>query len=426
MKSLHRLHGEDSHGNFWLRFILERLNWSSLFAGAALGMAGVHLLATRPLIHEMRRLETRVGIVQSQVDQLAGLRDDAEQASALLGVLTEQRDQVQSARKALAEIDALSSDVAVQSVRAAEAGESLSEISDLNSRLIALRDQRELTRIALSEIEALQQDVADLADASTAGAQQIEATQAVLSRLAELNDEAADASARIDAAFAALGELQRIQDQVIASSEKAPAAAAQTEQLLSLQDTLAGLETLDTAAANADRLVTLNDRIGAVENLDGSAENADRLLELHDALVADQRLQLARAASNVEDLIRLQASIAGQTERLADSIESLELLSDFQNEFNGELAQIDNLRRQLTELILLQTTISRAMETLQPLAELGNVRRLNDEEVREVARDILERRRERMASGPSKYEEPAPQIDGPAVDIVVPEPPVEE
>jgi hypothetical protein len=397
-----------------------------LFAGAALGMAGVQLFATRPLINELRQLENRVGIVQSRVDELTGAKDDAQQSGSLLSALIEQRAQVESARGALAEIDALSSDVAVQSVRAAEAGESLSEISNLNARLIALRDQRELTRIALSEIEVLQQDIIGLGQASTVGAEQIDETQAVLSRLAELNRDVAETSGRIDAAFAALDGLQRIQDQVIASSDAAPAAQAQAENLLSLQGTLAGVETLDAAAANAERLMSLNDRIGSIENLDAATENADGLLNLHDVLVADQRLQLAQAAANAEELIRLQDAIAGQTEQLADSIDSLELLSDFQGEFNGQLAQVDNLRRQLTELILLETTISRAMETLQPLAELGNLRRLSDAEVREVARDLLERRRERMAAGPSKYEEPAPQINGPAVDIVVPEPPVEE
>ncbi len=426
VKQNSRLHGDASIQKPWFRLILDRLNWPSLFAGAAIGMAGVHLAATRPLINEVRHLDARVSAVQSRVIELTGAQGDARASNSLLGSLIEQRDQAQAARVALSEIDALSNDVTVQSRRAAEAGEALAEISDVNSRLIASRDQRELTKIALSEIEILQQDIIALGSASTAGAAHVADADAVLARLADLNDRVAATSGRIDAACAALDGLQRVQDRMIVAAEQTPVAEQSAQRVIALQDTVAGIETLDAAADNADRLITLNDRIAATQNLDGAAANAEDLIALQDALVSDQRLHLEQAASNMDELLRLHAAIAGQTDQLADSIDALQLLTDFQGEFNGQVSHLEDLRRQMTELILLETTIARAMHALEPLAELGNLRRLDDDEVRAVARDILERRRERTAAGASKYEEPAPKIDSPAVEVLVPEPPTDE
>lgn len=403
MKHPHHFPAEQSIEQPWYRAIFDKLNWPSLFAGAAFGMAGLHLLTTRPLIQEIHQLETRVTAVQSRVQDLTEVAADARQSGSLLGALIDQRSQVESARLSLSQIDALSSDVAAQSQRAVAAGEALGEISDLNSRLIATRDQRDLMHSALTEVETLHQDIAALGQAATAGMARIADADAALAQLADLNERVATASGRIDAACVALDGLQRVQDRLIGAGDQAEAAHSSAASLVMLQDTIAGAGQIDAAA-----------------------QNAEQLIELQDALVADQRLHLEQASRNIDELIRLQSAIAGQTEQIADSIDSLELLSDFQSEFHGEVSQLEGLRRQMMELILLETTISRALKTLEPLTELSNLRRLDDDEVRSIARDILDRRRDRTASGPSKYETDAPQIDGSAVDILVPEPPVEE
>ena len=126
-------------------------------------------------------------------------------------------------------------------------------------------------------------------------------------------------------------------------------------------------------------------------------QNIEHLITMQEQLATDERLQLFEAAANVERLINIQAEIASQTDRLVDSITALELLGDFQGEFNGQLSNVEEMRRQLTELILLQTTIDQALEVVEPISELGDLRRLDTGEIREAARMILDQRRARHA-----------------------------
>ena len=223
-------------------------------------------------------------------------------------------------------------------------------------------------------------------------------------------------------------ELLALQNRILSADELA-LSAENVERLLALQNQLVADDRLqlDQADLNAEELLALQCLILSAGDLNLSSENAERLLALQNQLVVDERLQLDQADTNLEDLIVVQQLIAAQTQQIADSIDGLELLTDFQGEMNGQLAGLEDLRRQLTELILLETTVARAMEALEPLASMQNLRRLDEEEVRDVARQILERRRERMARGESKYDVPAPvEIEQPEVHRLVPEPPVEE
>ena len=123
-----------------------------------------------------------------------------------------------------------------------------------------------------------------------------------------------------------------------------------------------------------------------------------------------------------------------------DTITALELLGDFQNEFNTQAAGADEMRRQLTELILLQTTIEQALRIVQPISELGNLRRLDTVEIREAARIILDQRRARLArteeaadvasleatdETEADIEETAEEIHSPEIQRPVPTPPEE-
>ncbi|REJ87672.1 MAG: hypothetical protein DWQ34_23775, partial [Planctomycetota bacterium] len=223
-------------------------------------------------------------------------------------------------------------------------------------------------------------------------------------------------------------ELLALQNRILSAGEL-DVSADNAERLLALQNRLVVDDRLqlDQAGLNAEELVALQCMILSAGDLDLSEQNAERLIALQNQLIVDERLQLDQADTNLEDLIVMQKMIANQTAQIADSIDSLELLTDFQGEMNGQLAGLEDLRRQLTELILLETTVTRAMEALEPLASMQNLRRLDQEEVRDVARLILEQRRERLARAGSKYDVPAPPaVEVPEVHRLVPEPPVEE
>ena len=62
-------------------------------------------------------------------------------------------------------------------------------------------------------------------------------------------------------------------------------------------------------------------------------------------------------------------------------------------------------RTWLTELVLMEPTIRRAMESLEPLTALGNLRRVSPDELRQAARAVREHREQEIARQQSNQAE---------------------
>ncbi|MFO0203870.1 MAG: hypothetical protein ACK528_12160, partial [Alphaproteobacteria bacterium] len=77
-----------------------------------------------------------------------------------------------------------------------------------------------------------------------------------------------------------------------------------------------------------------------------------------------------------------------------------------------------------TELLLMETYVARAVKMVQPLAELGSLRRNSEPEIRAAAREILNRREERMAMESSKFAESAGEYNPPVKPV--PNPPADQ
>ena len=96
-------------------------------------------------------------------------------------------------------------------------------------------------------------------------------------------------------------------------------------------------------------------------------------------------------------MLRLQAELGQQTDRVASAIHNLELLDDFQSEVSTHVQSLAGLRRTLVELAMMETTVGRVAQVMAPLTELSNLRRLSQSEVREAARVILNGRTTRLS-----------------------------
>ena len=77
---------------------------------------------------------------------------------------------------------------------------------------------------------------------------------------------------------------------------------------------------------------------------------------------------------------------------VTDAVETLELLTDLGTELRQQTESIAGLRKSLMEVVMLETTIGRALRVLEPLAQLKNLTRLSEPEVRAAARAILDQR----------------------------------
>jgi len=163
-------------------------------------------------------------------------------------------------------------------------------------------------------------------------------------------------------------------------------------------------------------LIGLEQRLAAgVGSTEAAQQRAGELIALQDTL-NDESLQIAQAKTSVDQLLDMQAKLSGQSERIVAAIESLEVLVGFQDEFATQIQVLGEIRRSLVEFSMLETTVSKAMRMLQPLVELGNLHRLDDQDLRNAARLILEERSFRLgsrtgsdlpASAPVKIEEGA-------------------
>jgi hypothetical protein len=363
-----------------IRAALRRCHWPSLAGGAAIGF------------------ERRIGVVDSRMYQLTGATRDAEHANSLLGTLIAQGEQVAAARDALDSIADLQHSLAAGAQQTEDASAIVGRWHDLAGSLIASRDLQPRTARAIEEIDALQQDVIALGAA------------------------VADSQVEIAASRAFVTEVTSLQDQLAAMTESTTVARNALEGIDALQQRLiSGGEKTGEAQQSAAGLIALKDNLAATMQIEVATGNAEKLIGLQQTLSSDSRLKLDAAAQNAETMIDIQGSLADQTKRIAEGVENLDLLADFHDELNSQLSQVEQLRHQMIELMLLETTLSRTIAALSPLTELSDLRKLNNEDLRDVARNMLNRRRGRVATADSKYDEPQPT----AADRLVPEPAAE-
>ncbi|HET6425442.1 MAG TPA: hypothetical protein VFG20_17270, partial [Planctomycetaceae bacterium] len=130
-----------------------------------------------------------------------------------------------------------------------------------------------------------------------------------------------------------------------------------------------------------------------------AANQADKLIILNGKL-AGEFLDLEMAESNLNGLITVEKKLAGQSQSVADAIQSLEVLTAFQDEFATQIQVLGEMRKSLIEIGLMEKSVAKAVRMLEPLLELGNVRRMSDTELRNAAKVILDNRTTRVSSNP--------------------------
>jgi hypothetical protein len=89
-------------------------------------------------------------------------------------------------------------------------------------------------------------------------------------------------------------------------------------------------------------------------------------------------------------------NLAAKSDEVVSAVQTLEILQDFRAEVSRQVESLQDIRRSLTEIAMLETAVGRAVRVLEPLVNIGNLRRLTDEEVRAAARTVLESRSTRL------------------------------
>jgi hypothetical protein len=195
-------------------------------------------------------------------------------------------------------------------------------------------------------------------------------SQAALSALVTCRDSATRLSLGAANAQASLQSMLDLQNQLAKAAPHAVEAHHAADELLTVAEDLQ-CRGANTAAARQ----ALEGLVGLRNRLD--AESAD-------LPAADERLA---------GLIALKTQVLSQTDSLADAVETLELLADLQSQTQKVVGSMGQLRPAMIEILAFEPIVERAVASLRPLIELGNLRRLSTAELRQVARTIADQRK---------------------------------
>lgn len=354
------------------------LIWGSFLFGVVIGFVAVYIVVAQPMFAQLRDLQEQTIALQGDLRGLVGVRDQAWEADNLLSDLTSLKAHLGDARGTLREIQQLRQDLLGESRHTAAANSALSDMARLQETLI---EQQNLIAPAARAAEELGNLQARLVQ-DHAGTPQAEAT---LEDLHQVRHN--------------LSELVKLKEDLASKSQDLPAARTAADGLLSLKDQLIerGSNT-ETARTQVNRMFLLQDELSAHAGDSGAAfESLDRLLEIKEKLVE-------------------------QTPQVADAVQNLEILSDFRDELGTQIQSLVRLRESLMEIAIMETTIGRVAKALEPLAQIANVRRLGDEELRAAARAILDHRSTRLTSKPPTPRELPQTAEKDRVDLPAEEP----
>ena len=219
----------------------------------------------------------------------------------------------------------------------------------------------------------------------------------------------------VDEAQQALADLTALKDDLAFAGQQADEASTALSAIESLHTRLAeaAKATLDAQRVGGQLLSLQQDLLCQHSQIEPAQEALDGLILLRQVLQAEGQ-DIETAQQRTHALLALKDAVIDQTRDLAQAIETLELTSDLREQFHEAAMSFGQIRTWMVEVVALQPTFQRAMAVLDPLVQLGNLRRLSDEQLRDVASTITQQNRVDVAEKPATADGTAGES---AVDI---------
>ncbi|NQV25346.1 MAG: hypothetical protein HQ518_13370 [Rhodopirellula sp.] len=426
--------------------------WSMLFVGLAIGFLGMDIMVRRPMMRELASVRTELLSVEHDMEELVGVRNQVWETNNLLTSLKSQYRQLEDARVSMSALAQLRNEIETEAGHTTTAFAKLDRLVGLQNAVLRNSENVESAEVSLDRMTAMQEQVVE------SGKNTSNAVTAI-GQLVKVRDAAQLEVARIDSAYDAVQKFGKLKQQIMANGEGLDIAQEHVAALAAIKndvfneagDVAAAYEAarnmialkndineksegLETAKLTAQELFTLKDAVVSKGgNTEAAFANTERLFTLRDALIAETDLDSAEG--NLNQLVAIQDTLNRQTTEVADAVETLEVLTDLNDELQTQVTTIDGMRKSLLDVVLMESTVRKVADILEPLAELSNLRRLSSSEMREAARLIMDQRTSRVASRPtdsvSKPAKSAPRLklndvelftDEQPQDILVPQP----
>jgi DNA repair exonuclease SbcCD ATPase subunit len=338
---------------------LEVSSWALLAAGATLAVVVINVTIVRPAVWQLAQLRRQVAQLEANVQDLAGQRAEVEKTNTLLGQLAE------------------------QGRRRVEASRSLDEISELHARLNRQTGAVERSLRLIEKLVSLEQSLAGHAE-------RVDDAAGVLSSIETLEDRLTGRRYDTVQSHRALDSLDQLRDRLVESHCLLP-----------------------DAEKSLDAIDALNQRLTLeAGNNHAAEESLDALVAIRDRL-DDEGVGIEFARDRVDKLIELKDRAIGQTGNVTTAIETLELMIDVEDQLAKIGESFGRMRHWITEIVAFEPTFNRAMRSLQPLVELGNLRHMSPTDLRQVIRTMNDRRESRQWTA-TDSDATAPQEASPA------------
>lgn len=367
------------------------MQWTMLGTGLAIGILGMNLFVTQPLSSRMQHMESELATVQHGMQDLVGVKDGVWATSNLLSSLNSQHRQLTEAQTAIKGIREFRQDVVAEANQVQDAIDALQQMAALQKKVLDQKNQIAAATQAMQSLAANNERLIAQRESNPAAEES-------LKQLISIKDSARAQTEEVTTAQQTLKDLISLKDQALAQNDTAKDASLALQGLIDLKTQVQqGTQQIAEAGKALGLLIGLKDQVALHgETTTAAQARAEELLSLRDTLLT-KGSNIPAAAANLTSFVAMKDKLLSQTEEISNAIQNVEILADFGEEFQMRVKSLGELRQSLVEIGLLETTITRVAKALAPMAQLGNIRRLNDNELREAARSILEQRQSRIS-----------------------------
>lgn len=359
---------------------------------------GMQLMMVGPLKGQLDGIQARLEESEGNMKKLVAGRDAVWKTNNLLTSIEEQAGHLQKVQKSLADIQSLRSNIQREAESSAVAMAALDRISAVQDRLVASQQQTQHAAVQVARVD-------DILTKIIHGSENAEVAANSMDGIVALQNRVIAASNNYEKASEGITNLADLTQRMVAQSEELKVASLRFDEFVSLANAIkAEPADLETAKTTIAALNTLKDlAVASGEKLEVAQENTRTLVAMNETL-SSNNLKLDASLKNLDSLVALGTTLSQQSENVAEAIQNLEIMDDFRTELAGHVKSLEGVRRTMMEIAMMESTLGRVAQVVEPLTQIGNLRRLSDDEMREAARVILDRRITRFSQSDTQPE----------------------
>ena len=372
--------------------------WICMVMSLAVVFFGMQLMMVGPLKGRLDGIQARLAESEGSMKKLVAGRDSVWKTNNLLTSIEEQAGHMQRVQKSLAEIQNLRSSIQREAEASSVAMAALDRMSAVQDRLVAGQQQTQQASTQITKLDELLTTIIN-------GSQNADVANNSMDGIVALQNRIIAASNNYEQANEGISNLAELSQQMVAQSEELKVASQRFDEFVGLANSIStAAANLETAKTTVAELNALTDQLVASgEKLTVAQENARVMVAMNDTLSSDS-LKLEASRSHLDSLMAMGATLSNQSQHVAEAIQNLEILDDFRTELAAHVKSLDGVRRTMMDIAMRESTLGRVAQVMEPLTQIGNLRRLSDDEMREAARVILDRRVTRFSQSDSKSE----------------------